>query len=271
MTDYILPDEFPAIWASDWGEDDSGLWMAFTYKGIRQGFRWIQPGSFLMGSPVDEPERREHETQHEVTLTRGFWLAETTCTQALWEAVMGNNPSHFKGAERPVENISWENAQRFMETLNAQQEQLDLRFPTEAEWEYACRAGTQTPFSFGDNITPDQVNYAGERPYAGGVKGLDRAETVDVTALPKNQWGLYQMHGNVWEWCSGWYADYPTEPVTNPQGPAKGVNRLLRGGSWVNDGRRVRSAYRSNLSPSLRFHYFGFRLARGPQARQVRE
>ena len=211
MTDYVLPEQFPPIWASDWGEDDCGLWMAFTYKGIRQAFRWISPGRFMMGSPESELERDNDENQHEVTLSQGYWLAETVCTQSLWEAVMGNNPSEFKGPERPVENISWNDTHGFMQTLNDEQDELGLRFPTEAEWEHACRAGTQTPFSFGENITTDQVNFDGNYPYADGEKGQYRAETVNVTALPKNSWGLYQMHGNVREWCADWFGDYPIE------------------------------------------------------------
>ena len=109
---------------------------------------------------------------------------------------------------------------------------MNARLPTEAEWEYACRAGTNTPFSFGDNITPEQVNYDGNYPYADGKKGLYREKTVPVKSLPANAWGLYEMHGNVWEWCQDWYGDYPAEPVTNPEGSQAGVERVVRGGSW---------------------------------------
>ncbi len=271
MADYVLPDQFPPIWASDWGEDECGLWIAFTYKGIRQAFRWIPPGLFMMGSPESELERNNDEIQHEVTLSKGYWLAETACTQALWEAVMGNNPSRFNGPERPVENISWNDAHHFMQTLNNQQDELGLRFPTEAEWEHACRAGTQTPFNVGAKITTDQVNYNGNYPYASGEKGQYREQTVDVKALPKNSWGLYQMHGNVWEWCADWFDDYPTEAVTDPRGPKTGVNRVLRGGCWFNYGRNVRSAYRIIIDPSNRYGRPGFRLARGPKGEPAGE
>ncbi|MCP4043730.1 MAG: formylglycine-generating enzyme family protein, partial [Gammaproteobacteria bacterium] len=207
----------------------------------------------------------DNENQHEVILTQGYWLGETVVTQTLWEVVTGGNPSHFKGPERPVENISWEDSQEFMRVLNGKQDGLGLRLPTEAEWEYACRAGTGTPFSFGENITPEQVNYNGDFPYGGGKKGRYREQTVEVKALPANGWGLYQMHGNVWEWCQDWYGDYGEGPVTDPGGPDAGEYRVLRGGSWFNNGRNVRSAYRNFVDPSDRYRNYGLRLARGPK------
>jgi sulfatase modifying factor 1 len=258
-----MPGCFPFSWASDWGQDRYGLWVAFTYKSVRQCFRWIKPGKFMMGSPENEPERFENERLHEVSITQGFWLADTTCTQALWQAVMGENPSYFKGAERPIENVSWNDCRAFIEKINNLKPGLDLRLPTEAEWEYACRAGTPTPFWFGENITPDQVNYDGNYPYAGGKKGKYREETVDVKSLPCNGWGLYQMHGNVWEWCSDWYGDYPTGSVIDPEGPPDGAYRVIRGGCWFDDGGLVRSAYRSGGGPSDRDFITGFRLSRG--------
>jgi formylglycine-generating enzyme required for sulfatase activity len=259
-----MPHEFPAPWASDWGEDmHYGLWMSVQYRGVRQQLRWIPPGTFRMGSPPGEAERSNDEIQHEVTLTQGFWLADTACTQALWQAVMGSNPSRFTGAERPVERVNWEEVQGFLERLNAALADDAFRLPTEAEWEYACRAGTTTPFWFGAQITPAQVNYDGNYPYAGGRRGVYRAETVPVTALPCNGWGLYQMHGNVWEWCQDWYGTYPSRPVTDPVGPAAGENRVLRGGSWFNYGRSVRSAVRFAFHPGSRSDDIGFRLARG--------
>ena len=114
----VFPDTFPASWASGWGDDEYGLWMSFNYKGVSHLFRWCEPGTFLMGSPANEPERYDNETQHPVTLSRGFWIAETPVTQALWEVFMGDNPSRFKGAELPVENVSWDDAQRFISKLN---------------------------------------------------------------------------------------------------------------------------------------------------------
>ncbi len=258
-----LPALFPEPWASEWGEDGYGLWMAFEYRGVRHALRWIPPGSFWMGSPLDEAERRQDETRHEVTLSEGFWLGETTVTQALWEAILGENPSQFKGAERPVERVSWEDAARFIEELNTALPGLGLSLPTEAQWEYACRAGSETPFSFGAGITPEQVNYDGNLPYSGGEKGLNRQETVAVKALPCNRWGLYQMHGNVWEWCQDGYGDYPPGPVTDPGGVEGGDGRVLRGGSWFFGARGCRSAYRYLREPGARNDGFGFRLARG--------
>jgi formylglycine-generating enzyme required for sulfatase activity len=257
------PPEFPEAWASDWGEDDYGLWMAFTFKGVRYGFRWIPPGSFLMGAGEKDPEGWTDETQHEVTLTHGFWLGETTVTQALWKAVVGENPSRFMGEDLPVENVSWDDCKAFMQALNTRQPALHSCLPSEAQWEYACRAETQTIFHFGDSITTDQVNYRGTEPLAGSPEGEYRQKTVPVKALPANAWGLYQMHGNVWEWCQDWLADYTAEPQHDPVGPDSGQDRVLRGGSWDLGGRGCRSASRDGSTPGLRDDGSGFRLARG--------
>ncbi|MCP5241892.1 MAG: formylglycine-generating enzyme family protein [Burkholderiales bacterium] len=259
----IFPEEFPEAWASDWGEDEFGLWMAFTYKGVRQAFRWCEPGVFLMGSPENEPERNSDELQHKVTLTKGFWIADTPVMQALWQVVMGENPSKFKGDERPVEMVSWHETQQFIDKMNGLKAELKLCLPSEAQWEYACRAGTTTPFSWGDQIDSKLVNFDGNYPYNDGSNSEYREQTVNVKELPCNDWGLYQMHGNVWEWCQDWHGDYPSRPVTNPQDPGTVGKRVLRGGSWFADGRYCRSAYRIGLVPSLRYAYTGFRLARG--------
>ena len=248
-----LPAEFPAPWACDWGEDRCGLWMAFRYRRVRQCLRWIVPGEFLMGSPKSEVEREDDETQHRVILTQGYWLADTACTQALWQAVMGDNPSAFKGEEQPVENVSWDDAQRFIERLNGLVPGNGFRLPTEAEWEYACRAGTTTAFWFGDQIKQEQVNYEG-------------GQTVAVKAFPCNDWGLYQMHGNVWEWCQDWFGEYPVVTMINPIG-FDGVKRVLRGGGWFGLGRDARSASRIG-DLGFRYPYFGFRLARNQAAQQ---
>lgn len=259
-----LPAPFPAPWASDWGVDEYGLWMALTWKNIRQVFRWIVPGQFLMGSPREEPERLDDEVQHAVRLNRGYWLAATSCTQALWAAVMDNNPSHFSDdANNPVEQVSWDDANDFVSRLNTGVSELHARLPTEAQWEYACRAGTTTAFSFGDELTSAQVNYDGNYPYADGAKGLFRERTVAVGSLPPNGWGLYEMHGNVWEWCADWHGPYLEGPQVDPAGPDSGTGRVLRGGSGNNGGRSARSAYRGAGEPGRRGNVVGFRLALG--------
>ncbi|MDM8548256.1 formylglycine-generating enzyme family protein [Candidatus Venteria ishoeyi] len=262
-------------WAKNTGRDRYGLWAEFVleappfHKGsepqkVRQRLRWIPPGRFLMGSLESEPERwKEGESpQHEVTLTQGFWLFDTAVTQALWEAVMGENPSHFQGTDRPVENVRWNETKAFIDKLNSILPGLELTLPSEAQWEYACRAGTQTPFYFGDNITPEQVNYDGNNPYTDGEKGVWREETVPVKSLPPNAWGLYEIHGNVWEWCQDYWGGYSKDAQLNPTGPVGGDSRVIRGGSWNDDARGVRAAYRYGGSPGYRAGYQGFRCAR---------
>ena len=264
----FFPAAFPESWASDWGEDEYGLWMGFTYKGVRHDFRWIEPGTFTMGSPKNEPERDDDETQCEVTLTEGFWLAETTVTQALWKTVMGDDPSHFKGEHLPVEQVSWEDAQRFIAKMNGMKPELQMRLPTEAQWEYCCRAGTSAPFYFGDQISSELVNFNGNSPYNKGRKSEYRQQTVEVKSLPPNDWGLYEMHGNVREWCQDWFGDYPTQQIVDPQGAESGSSRVLRGGSWLDYGSGCRSAFRDPLVPGSRSDLIGFRLALGHRAVQ---
>ncbi|HPI61317.1 MAG TPA: formylglycine-generating enzyme family protein [Zoogloea sp.] len=246
------------------GVDEFGLYAEFSAKGVSQRCRWIAPGTFPMGSPPDESSRSDDETLHEVTLSRGYWLADTACTQALWQAVMGENPSFFQDdPAQPVEQVSWEAVQTFLDRLNALVPGLDAGLPSEAQWEYACRAGTTAPFSFGRNITPEQVNYDGNYPYAGAEKGLYRERTVAVGSLPPNPWGLYEMHGNVWEWCADWYGPYPDGSQIDPAGPPDGSWRVLRGGSWFSDAQDCRSACRYGIPPVVADHIIGFRLAPG--------
>ncbi len=255
-------------WAQGMGQDEYGLYADFVYQGIGQRFRWIAPGRFWMGSAEGEAERYDDELRHEVLLTQGYWLADTACTQGLWEVVMGNNPSGFKkGGAWPVEQVSWDDIGVFLDRLNKLAPGLEARLPSEAEWEFACRAGSESPFSFGANITPEQVNYDGNYPYAGGEKGLYREETVEVKELACNGWGLYQMHGNVWEWCADRYGGYAEGLATDPLGPTEGVDRVLRGGSWVSVARFCRSAYRFRHEPDYRNRDLGFRLARGRSGR----
>lgn len=254
----------PAWAKHGFGQDRYGVWAEFAVEKVVQRCRWIKPGRFVMGSPEGEAGRYDDEgPQHEVSLS-GFWLADTACTEALWQAVTGHNPSGFQVDPRlPVDSISWEDGQGFFHQLNNLVPDLAAGFPTEAQWEYACRAGTTTPFSFGANITPEQVNYDGEMPYAGATKGLCRGKTVPVASLPANAWGLFEMHGNVLEWCADWFGSYAAQPQTDPEGPSRGIVRVLRGGSWLDDASYVRSAYRLGYAPGDRGQDIGLRLAPG--------
>ncbi len=251
-------------WARAIGRDARGLFGEINVGDVSQRFRWIPPGTFLMGSPASEQQRGDDEVQHTVTLNRGFWLADTACTQALWQEVTGGNPSEFMDDPRnPVENVSWDDVQTFVAELNRREPNLQARLPSEAEWEYACRAGTMTPFSFGENMTPEQANYNGHYPYTGSKKGPSRQRTVPVRLLPPNSWGLYEMHGNVREWCADWYGAYPTAAPLDPEGSSTRA-RVLRGGSWCDVGGAARCAIRYWSVPGKRDHSVGFKLALGP-------
>ena len=261
------PDEFPPPWACGWGHDVYGLWYRFSINGVEQCMRWIPPGEFTMGSPDTEPERRVNESLHHVTLSRGFWLADTACTQELWQVVTQQRPSKFKGESLPVENISRNDANTFCEQLNQSFPGFDACLPSEAQWEYACRAGSKTAFWWGDTLSMEQANYDGGVPYAKGKRGKSADETVDVTKFVRNPWGLYQIHGNVYEWCNDWYGDYPNGAVVDPTVLATGDGRVLRGGCWVSSGRWLRAADRRFARPDYRFDFAGFRLAQVPDSK----
>ncbi len=265
MTHVSTPTISPELLAVDGlhelAMDQFGAAIALSIGQARQVFRWIAPGRFMMGSPIDEPQRGASETRHEVTLNRGFWLADTACTQAFWLAVWPVNPSHFQEhALNPVENVSWHDAQGFLGELNRRLPGLSARLPSEAQWEYACRAGTSSAFSFGNVIDTNQANFNGNFPCIGSEKGIYRQRTVPVDALPPNAWGLYQMHGNVWEWCADWFADYPAAAQIDPCGPTFGKMRVLRGGTWGDPARYLRSATRSRIEPAYRPRSSGFRI-----------
>ena len=229
----------------------------------RMTFVWCPPGTFLMGSPASEAERSDDETQHRVTLAKGFWLGATPVTQAQWQAILGSNPSRFKGADRPVEQVSWEDCVAFCTKLRERTGKT-FRLPTEAEWEYACRAGTTTPFSFGATITPEQVNYDGNYPYGGASKGVYRQQTTAVGSFQANVWGLYDMHGNVWEWCADWYGSYEEgEQCSDPTEPAQGSGRVVRGGCWGSSGVYCTASNRVGFGPGNAFRSLGFRLILG--------
>jgi len=220
-------------------------------KDVKLEMVLIPAGKFMMGSPESEKERSDNEKQHEVTLTKSYYMGKYEVTQEQWESVMGKNPSDTKGAKLPVTNVSWEDCQEFIEKLNTSTKG-NYRLPMEAEWEYACRAGTATAYSVGDSLTKADAN-------------IDGDSTKAVGSYKPNAFGLYDMHGNVWEWCEDWGAGYPAGAVTDPKGAATGdQRRVLRGGSFVSNVSRARSSFRNPNSPTVRYDYNGFRLARTP-------
>ena len=225
---------------------------------VPENFVLIRGGECTMGSPTYEPERQSNETQHQVRVS-DFYIGKYAVTQAEWESVTGTNPSHFKGANLPVEQVSWDDCQAFIQALNRKTGQT-YRLPTEAEWEYACRAGTTTPFNTGGNLTTEQANYDGNYPYNNNRKGQYRKQTVAVDSFEPNAWGLYNMHGNVWEWCSDWYGEYESGCVENPVGSKSGSPRVIRGGGWGGPAGSCRSAYRRGSPPGNRNDGVGFRL-----------
>jgi formylglycine-generating enzyme required for sulfatase activity len=237
---------------------ESELPLPFT-NGIGMKFVWIPPGNFVMGSPIGEKERENTEAQHKVTLTKGFYMGVHLVTQDQWQAVMGNNPSEFKGEKNPVDTVSWDDCQAFIKKLK-EKDQRPYRLPTEAEWEYACRAGTTTPFHFGQTISTDQANYNGEIIDGTGMKGVSRKRTLSVGSFPANTWGLHDMHGNLFQWCQDWHGDYPRGDVVDPQGTDGKKGRVIRGGSWLHGPKYCRSAFRGWNTPGFRYHAFGFRL-----------
>ena len=233
----------------------AGERMTITIKDVEYAFRWCPSGQFMMGSPADERNRSDGESQRQVTLSKGFWMLETEVTQAMWESVMENNPSRFKGAKLPVEQVSWNDCQEFIKKLNeltVAPAGYKFSLPTEAQWEYACRSGTTTAYHFGDTLTLRQANFF-------SIFGRD--QTRDVGSYPANAWGLRDMHGNVWEWCLDWYGNDPGGAVTDPAGAERGSSRVLRGGSWNLHAQYCRSAFRYRNSPAGRYNSVGFRLS----------
>ncbi len=231
-----------------------------TFDGIE--FQWCPPGTFLMGSPPDEVGHTNDETLHAVTISEGFWLSKYEVTQAQWEAVMGANPSNYPGADNPVDSVTWEDVRLFLLYLNYAKATALYRLPTEAEWEYACRAGESARFYWGDDPNATEIdNYAWHSSNSGGVPH-------PVGEKLPNDWGLYDMSGNLWEWCQDWYGgDYyeasSVEPVTNPLGPDSGVNRIVRGAAFESPPflNLHRSAARASYLPGSS-NFFGFRVLR---------
>ena len=239
-----------------------GATMAFCWCPATTSAAWkkLSGGKeyFLMGSPETEEGRSSVERRCRTTLTQGFWMGKHEVTQAQWESVMGENPSSFKGADRPVEWVSWDDCQAFIRKVNSGG-QVTVALPTEAQWEYACRAGTATPFSFGQSLNGDKANCDCNYPYGTTVRGSHRKETASVGSYLPNAWGLYDMHGNVLEWCMDRYGKYDDDAL-DPVGSDSGIYRVARGGCWDSPALLCRSSNRSKYVPALRDFYLGFRL-----------
>ena len=229
---------------------------------LGMAFVWIEPGEYLQGSPASEPGRSDDERQHRVILTEGFYMQATEVTQGQWKAVMGSNPSYFSscGDSCPVESVSWHDVQEFIIKLN-KLDQGTYRLPTEAEWEYAARAGSETAFANGD-ITEIGPGYDPNLDAMGWYWRNSSHNPQAVAGKAPNAWGLYDMHGNVWEWVQDWYGDYPSGQVTDPIGASSGSVRVRRGGSWDSPAINCRSANRSIFTPTRRSYNLGFRLIR---------
>ncbi|NJK31541.1 MAG: SUMF1/EgtB/PvdO family nonheme iron enzyme [Deltaproteobacteria bacterium] len=245
------------VWPVESGQDQYGEWAAFRVGSVVQRMRWIEPGSFIMGSPPTEEGRYDDEgPQHIVTLTKGFWLADTPCTQALWQEVMGTNPSRFRAPLLPVERISWDDVQMFLETLNERIPGLDVGLPSEAQWEYACRAGTETATHTGR----DDAAFLNEIAWWNGNSG---GGTRLVGKKAPNAWGLRDMLGNVYEWCGDHYnaSAYERGVVSDPF-ESTGRDGVIRGGGWDSGARNVRAAYRRWYPLDGSSDRLGFRLAR---------
>ena len=234
--------------------------QTYLTNSLGMTFRLIPSGSFLMGSPSDELGRQSDETQYTVTISESFYIQTTEVTQGQWKVIMGNNPSNFNdcGFNCPVENISWDDAQSFITTLNAMGEG-SYTLPTEAQWEYAARAGHTKAFSSGDisNTTTDS-----NLDLVGWYSSNSNSTTNTVAQKLANAWGLFDIHGNVWEWCLDWYDTYPTNSVTDPEGPASGSARVLRGGSWNFEAQNSRVARRGSGVQGDSYSHIGLRLLR---------
>jgi formylglycine-generating enzyme required for sulfatase activity len=284
----------PSAWATRFGWDRFGLFADFEVGGVTFSLRWIPPGEFVMGSPEDEPGRYSDEgPQHRVTIGRGFWLGATPVTQGQYAAVTGDRPSRFElaGDQAPVERVSWQDSRDFCRTLAEKvtdfDTELSFRLPSEAEWEYACRAGTTSALYTGPLTIKGERNgpeldsiawYGGNSgvDYEGGYDSSDwpekqyehnRAGTHPVGEKDPNPWGLYDMLGNVWEWCQDvWHDNYEGAPSDDSAWGVEGGSRVHRGGGWLNRARDCRCAYRGYWGPGDCSILLGFRLVLAPRA-----
>src|SRR5437868_3308421 len=244
---------------------------------------WCPPGRFRMGSPPDEPERRPDERQVEVRLTKGFWMGKYEVAQGQWKRVMGKLPGELtaelgEGDEFPVGNVNYPETEVFcrkLTKLGRQSGELptdwEFRLPTEAQWEYACRAGTSTATAFGDKLSSKQANFQGQ-PYNGAEKGPALNRATKVGSYPANAWGLHDMQGNVCEWCRDWYHqklpggdDPDLSSIKGTRNRDGSLSRVRRGGAWCDDGWACRSAFRQRFEPERRYDHIGFRVAVVPQ------
>lgn len=261
-----LPAVFPDPFAVEWGHDKFGTFQSFAVDNVVQRMRWIPPGTFMMGSPESEVGRYEDEFQHRVQVANGFWLADTAVTQQLWQIVMGTYPSQFKETKQPVTPVAWDDCQTFCRRLNQGVAGLDARLPTEREWEYACRAGTTTA-TWAGNLLPEQETRAPQLEEIAWYSENSGAKSHPVAQKTANPWGLYDMLGNVWEWCRDEFNYYAGDPSsardTAVAVPAR-VNPLyvLRGGDWDSNARFLRAACRYANRADSSSTTVGFRLAR---------
>ncbi len=251
-------------WASEYGRDSAGVWAALSVDGVTQRLRWIAPGTTVMGSPESEAGHDPIEgPQRSVEITEGFWIAETAVTEALWEAVMRAPPGYRTGPRRPVSCVSWTSAQRFLAALNERVAGLSARLPLEREWEHACRAGTTTATWVGDlTLCDDQ---APELDAIAWYVANSGGEKHDVGEKAPNPWGLYDMLGNVWEWCADAYAPWRAKPkrvtAKTKEIPFEKIPRAMRGGGWKNRAAIVRAARRGAFRPDVTDAMVGLRIA----------
>lgn len=266
--DYLPRFEFEVITVDDKGKENSRIKYAAHYfpedlgNGVVLEMVDIPGGTFKMGSPATESGTYDRESpQHQVTVP-AFYAGKYPITQAQWQAVMGYNPSYFKGEKLPVETVSWNQAVEFCRKLSEKTGKI-YRLLSEAEWEYACRAGTTTHFYFGETITTDLVNYNGNFPFGRARKGGFRQQTMDVGSFPPNSFGLYDMHGQVWEWCSDkWHGGYNGAPTDGSSWEiGTDYYRVLRGGSWYDNAVNCRAAHRDLISAGDSDRDRGFRVA----------
>jgi formylglycine-generating enzyme required for sulfatase activity len=227
-------------------------------------FAWIHAGCFSIGSPKTEKDRDSDEGPVSKVCIDGFWMGKYEVTQQQWRFIMDDNPSNFKkGDDFPVESVSWNDIQKFITKFN-EVSGRNFRLPTEAEWEYSCRAATTSEFSFGKCISTDQSNYNGNNPYVGCEKGIYKKSTTKVGGYPANEFELYDMHGNVMEWCNDWYDKdyYRYIKQNNPNGPIEGFFKVVRGGCWYYKAKDCRSAFRYRHGLEFKSEGCGFRLVR---------